>query len=110
MESKKTCTLLDYDFYADKELNKEAILPHVLYSEKGIPIQRLMCLVEKPDSLYVRVRWRGVPPFEDTDEPLRNVFEDAPTLVRKLLARKNTPANLSRKARSALSLSREKGV
>jgi len=56
-------------FYSDKHLNQEAIMPHVICSETGMPVQRLMRLEKTPDGLHVIVRWRGLPPSADTSEP-----------------------------------------
>lgn len=92
-------------FFSNKDLNTEAVFPHVLYSERGMPVQRLMELTEAPDGIYIRVRWRGLPPADDTLEPLCRDYEDAPQLVKKLLGRKATPRALANKAKAVLDLS-----
>ena len=81
-------------------------MSHVLYSERGMEIQHLMELKESPaGELLVTVRWYGLLPDQDTDEPLQNIYEDAPRLVKLLLARKRTPRRLVAKAKSQLKLS-----
>lgn len=41
-----------------------------LRQETGMPVQRLMRLIEADDGSMVQVRWRGLPPSEDRLEPL----------------------------------------
>lgn len=96
------CTRLK--FYHDPSLDTEAIMSHVISSETGMPVQRLMRLVDSDDGIMVQVRWRGLPESEDTLEPVQKVFEDVPQLLEKLFRRKNTPASLVSKARHALAL------
>lgn len=91
-------------FYHDASLDTNAIMSHVLSSETGMVVQRLLELVESPDGLKVRIRWKGLPASEDTEEPIKNVYEDVPVLLEKLLKRKNTPAHLADKARRVLGL------
>ncbi len=43
-------------YYCDSSLNEEAILPHVLYSETGMPVSRLMGLERTDKGLMVHVR------------------------------------------------------
>jgi len=93
-------------FYCDHSLDTNAIMSHVLYSERGMEISRLLKLSESPSGdLLVRVRWYGLLPDQDTDEPLQNIFEDAPRLVKLLLKRKATPSHLAAKAKAQLKLS-----
>lgn len=40
-------------FYADDSVDAKAILSHVLASETGIPVSRLLRLVEQDGKLYV---------------------------------------------------------
>lgn len=47
-------------FFHDPSLDKEAIMSHVVSSETGMPVQRLMRLVEADTGLMVQVRWRGL--------------------------------------------------
>ena len=67
-------------------------------------VQRLLALVETDDGLKVRIRWKGLPTSENTEEPLYQVYEDVPGLLGKLLDRENTPEHLADKARLALHL------
>eukprot|EP00171_Calliarthron_tuberculosum_P002705 IDg2705t1 len=80
------------NFTIDKHLDEESVFPHVLYSERGMPVQRLMNLEDTAEGLQIRVRWRGLSAREDTLEPLQRVYEDAPALVRKIA---NTKINTS---------------
>lgn len=89
-------------FYHDKTLDNEAIMPHVLASETGMPVQRLLRFEDTDDGLMVVVRWRGR--SDDTLEALEKVHEDVPVLLEKLLLRKNTPAHLASKARRVLGI------
>jgi len=91
-------------FYHDPSLDTEAVLSHVLSSETGMVVARLLRLEEHEDGLYVVVRWKGLPNSEDSVEPLEKVYEDVPRMLERLLARKNTPSGLAAKARSILSL------
>ena len=96
-------------FYSDDQLNREAIMPHVLSSETGMPVQRLMRLVDTPSGLAVVVRWRGLPPSADTTEPLNRIYEDVPQMLLNLLARKSTPRHMVIRAKTELGLS-ERGA
>ncbi len=58
-------------FYSGKHLDTEAILPHVLYSETGMPVSRLMGLEEHDDGIYVLVRWRSYLPRRTHWNPLK---------------------------------------
>ena len=91
-------------YYKDSSLNENAIMSHVLSSETGMPINRLVRFVETDDGLKVHVRWKGLPDSEDTFEPLSNVYEDVPQLLMQLLKRKNTPIELAAKVRRELRL------
>lgn len=78
-------------FYRDASLDAEAIMSHVVSSETGMEVQRLLGLVDTGDGLMVQVRWKGLPDSEDTKEPLRKVHEDVLELLVKLLRRKIPP-------------------
>lgn len=91
-------------YYRDGSLDTTAILSHVLSSETGIPVARLMRLVDDPNGMKVLVRWKGLPNSEDSLEPLARVFEDVPQMVTRLLHRKNTPSDLADKARRVFAL------
>lgn len=47
-----------------------------------------MELVESDDGLLVQVCWRRNPAFEDTYEPLGQIYQNDPQLLLKLLCRK----------------------
>jgi len=91
-------------FYSDDSLNKDAIMPHVISSETGMPVQRLMRLEESPNGLHVIVRWRGLPANADTSEPLSRIYEDVPQMLLNLLKRKSTPRHLVDLAKKELGL------
>ena len=97
-------------FYCDSSLNKIAILPHVLSSETGMPVARLMGLEDTENGIMVHVRWRGLPNTEDTLEPLQQVYDDVPQMLMRLLLRKSTPKALVQRAKAALTLTSERGV
>lgn len=78
-------------------------MSHVVASETGMAVQRLMRLVDTQDGMMVQVRWRGVTNSDDTLKPLQKLFEDVPQLLEKLLRRQNTPIFLVAKVLRALS-------
>jgi len=86
-------------FYHDHSLGTDVIMSHVLSSETGMPVSRLLRLIDDPNGLMVQVRWRGLPDSEDTLEPISRVYEDVPELFLKLIERKNTPQDLAARAR-----------
>lgn len=47
--------------YAEDSLNTTAITSHVIPSETGMPVARLMGIKEFDDGLLVHVRWKGLP-------------------------------------------------
>lgn len=49
-------------------------MTHVVNSETGIPVARLMNLVDENGFLKVQARWRGLTHSEDTLEPLENLY------------------------------------
>lgn len=73
-----------FKFYHDKLLNFKAIMPHVLASETGMDVERLMCLTETEDGTMVQVRWRDLLESDDTVETLAKLYKDVPALVLKL--------------------------
>lgn len=91
-------------FYTDSSLDEKVILSHVLSSETGMPVSRLLKLVDHNGDLHVLVRWKGLSKDDDTLEPLFRVYEDVPHLLVKLLNRKGTPADLRNKAHRMLGL------
>ena len=50
------------------------------------------------------VRWKGLPNLEDSLEPLKQVFEDVPEMVKRLLLHKHTSLDIADKARRMLAL------
>lgn len=91
-------------FYSDSSLDTVAIMSHVLSSETGMQVARLMRLVESPNGIQVQVRWSGLSPEEDTLEDIGRVYEDVPKMLLRLLDRKNTPKDLATAARRTLDL------
>ena len=70
-------------------------------------VNRLKKLVEVDGELMVQIRWRGLPGSagsEDTLEPIKQVYDNVPTLFEKLLALKNTPVALASRAGDELQL------
>lgn len=91
-------------FYHDASLDTNAIMSHIVSSETGMVVHRLMELVQTNDGIHVRIRWRGLPDSEDTLEPVAQVYQDVPDLLLKLLKRKNTPVHLANQLREELHL------
>lgn len=60
-------------FSRDSDLNQEAIRRHVISSETGMVVARLVSLEETPLGLQVRVRCRGHSASQDTLEPIVNI-------------------------------------
>lgn len=91
--------------FRDSDIDETAIMSHVLQSETGMVVSRLLGLEDTAENgLQVRVRWKGLGQDEDSLEPLSRVAEDVPTLFEKMLKRKSTPKNLVAKARAQLAL------
>lgn len=70
--------------YSDLLLNTETIMAHIVFSETGMPVQRLMNLMEANEDLMAQVCWSGSPEPED-HEPVAKLFEDIRRLFEKLL-------------------------
>lgn len=47
-------------YYANDSLDKQVIISHVLASEIGMPLSRLMRIVDDNGNLSVHVRWKGL--------------------------------------------------
>lgn len=75
-------------------------MSHVISSETGMKVQRLLRLVDNGngEGLKVVIRWRGLPASEDTLELLDQVNQEGPQILAKLLDRKNTPPSLAKKS------------
>lgn len=91
-------------FYHDASLDQNGIMSDVVSSETGMPVSRLLNLVETKECLLVHVRWKGLGKEEDTLEPLDRIYKDMPVLLKRLLLRKRTPKKLAEKARKLLGL------
>lgn len=59
--------------YTDSAQDKEVIMPHVLSSETGMCIARLMELLDGPEGLKGCVRWKGLPHADVTPKPIGRV-------------------------------------
>lgn len=55
-------------YFFDSSLDTETIISHVLSSETGMRVARLMRLVITEDGLTVQIRWKGLYNGEDTLE------------------------------------------
>lgn len=93
-------------YYHAASLNTTSLLSHALSSETGMPVSRLLKLIDQDGELFVVVRWKVLSPKEDTMEPLKRVYEDVPQMLIKLLSRDNTPMPLFEKASAELGLYR----
>lgn len=65
---------------------------------------RLRKLVDTDNGLMTEIRWKGLPEFDNFLKPLQKLYEYVPVLFKKVLARKNTPADLANKVRLLLHL------
>ena len=65
-------------------------MSHIVNSDPGMAVQRLMKLVDDNGTLNIHICWSGLPESEDTLEPLPQVYQEVSVLVQKLLARKIT--------------------
>ena len=92
-------------FYRDSSLDAPAIIPHVLQSETGMPVARLMSLLDTADGIQVHIRRKGISADEDTLEPLARVYEKVPQMLERLLFCKAISRHLAGKVRSQLMLS-----
>lgn len=77
---------------------------HVLASETGRSVSRLIRLKGVGGNLYNAVRWKCLQTTDDTPQPLQCVFKDASNLVQKLRRRMNLAAELRGNASAALSV------
>lgn len=90
--------------FRDSAIDENAILSHVIHSETGMVVHRLMGLEETSSGLFVRIHWKGLSDSEDTLEPVSRVYEDVTELFKKLLQRKSVPTDLVAKVRKVLAL------
>lgn len=91
-------------FYADRALDARAIMPHVVSFETGMPAGHLAKLPKDDGDLIVQARLKALNDFEIFLELLRQVSEDLPQMLRRLLDRKNKSFDLARRTRHALGL------
>ena len=91
-------------YYSDESVDQKAVLSHVLSSETGMVVGRLLRLVKTDNGLFISVRWKGLSSSEDTLEPIAQIYADVPQLLIKLLERQSTPVDLARQARDLLQL------
>ena len=92
-------------FYRNRSLETRLVMSHVLSYESGMPVARLMRLIDTADGFKVLIGWKGLPNSEDSAEPLVRVFEDVSQMLVRLVDRKTTPPDLAEKARQILALS-----
>ena len=79
-------------------------MSHVLSFETGMPVARLLRLVDEQDGMKVLIRWKGLSKSEAILEPLERVYKDVPAMLLRLLGRKTTPTALADKSRRILAL------
>lgn len=79
-------------------------MSHVLNSETGMRVSRLMKLFKQNYEIKVQVRWKGLSPKNYTLEPLQNVHKDISVMFDRLLKSKNAPSDLAQQARDALDM------
>lgn len=79
-------------------------MSHVLTSETGMIVQRLVRLEETANGLRIAVCWKGLPHSEDILEPLDVMYYDVPQMVERLLLRNNLPLGLAEKPSNILAL------
>lgn len=68
-------------------------MSHVLSSEAGMPVQRLMEVVESGNCIIVQIGWERLTYFEDTLEQFWKVCADVPQIILKPLSRNKTPVD-----------------
>lgn len=91
-------------FYRDASVETEAIMSHVLSSETGMPVTKLLETELKKQKLFVLVLWKGLLHSKEIIELLCCIYDVVPGLVRKLLRRKNSSPTLVTKALKELCL------
>lgn len=77
---------------------------YVFGSETGMVVQLLIGLIYSDNGIKVRNHWKGLLESEDSEEPLKNVYEDVPVLLEQLPKRTSTPGDLADKKQCALRL------
>lgn len=84
--------------YSNSSVGKEDIMLHILSSETGMLVGRLMNMVKVDDALKAEIWRKGLSSQNDTLKPLQNVFRDVPSMIDRLLKRKNSPTDLAQQA------------
>ena len=79
-------------------------MSHVIASETGMTVARLMRFVKRDEKIMVQVRWKGLSKQENTLEPVCQVFEDVLQMLIKLLQRSTRPNKLADEVRNMLDL------
>lgn len=67
---------------SDADTDEKAMMTHVLSSETGMPVARLLRLLDQDGDLFVAVRWKELSASEHTLKPLIRVWKDVPKLTR----------------------------
>lgn len=65
-----------FKYYSDSSLDTTSIMSHVISSEIGMLVSRLLKIIQHNGVLKIRVRWKGLSPQDDTEEDLSQVLED----------------------------------
>lgn len=81
-------------------------MSHVLNSEMGMSVARLMLFVEDNGQLKVQVRWGGLRNTKDTLEQLQIIYKVVRQMLLRFLNCKNTPANLAKRLAVPLTFER----
>lgn len=89
-------------YYHDFFLHTETIIVQVVAHETGMPVHRLMRIVDTKERLMIQVRWRRGPDSEDTLKTTKKLYQDVPQLFCKLLDLQNTLFFLVNRARREL--------
>eukprot|EP00644_Phytophthora_capsici_P010648 jgi/Phyca11/104288/e_gw1.9.845.1 len=77
-------------FYADSSLGVTAdLLEHVAHNSEGHVVEELReARYEKATKIFqVLVKWRGLDELETSWEPVKNLLEDVPPIVKRFVAK-----------------------
>lgn len=94
-------------FYSDKELNHDVMDMHILVNETGLAVHRMLLLEDSKGGLMITIHWRGLPPSEDTLEPIAQAYQNIPDLLQQLLVYQNARHLLIEKTRPIIGLKNE---
>lgn len=64
-----------YKYYSDSSLDTAAIMSHVRTSEAGMPVSRLLELIQLNGAQKIGVRWKRLSPRDDNEEDVAQVLE-----------------------------------